>query len=68
MPDAFYSVDYQYERPAQINVITIGEELEGEDEQLLNIVEREEVTALNFGKIFFGTGRIKIRPKRKEQL
>lgn len=69
MPDAFYSVDYAYPRAAQVQVFTVSEALEGEDNQVMNIYEREELTALNFGKIFFSSGnRLLLRARRKKQL
>jgi hypothetical protein len=66
MSEVEYHVEYSTAQPGHLHLVGIMTELEGEDLEVFSIFEEQSVNALNFGKIFFGSGgRLAIRMKRK---
>jgi hypothetical protein len=69
MADLTYHVDYEFGQPGHIHMVAVTTELEGLDSEVWGYTERENVLALNFGKIFFGSGgTVTLRLKRKQTI
>lgn len=68
MPDLNYSVDLSKNKAGHHFLLSVMEELEGEDAQDINIVERQHLSTLDFGKIFFGVGNTVVRARKRKDL
>lgn len=67
MSEVEYHVEYSTTQPGHLHLVGIMTELEGTDKEVIQIHETQFVDALNFGKIFFGTGgNLRLRMKRKK--